>query len=108
VVFYFASLQKLEGPTAPVKKEEEEAGADVRGLVALPTGLHGCRPTTMTLYGSLGQVRISVAALGADFLDEVGGHLHKKPDRAYTKAGPYTTTTTTIPISPYLAWGVFR
>jgi hypothetical protein len=63
----------------------------------------------MTLYASLGQVRISVAALGADFLDEAGGHLHKKADRAYTKAGPYTTTTTTtIPISPYLAWGVFR
>lgn len=60
----------------------------------------------MTLYASLGQVRISVAALAADFVDEVGGHLHKKADRAYTKAGPYTTTT--IPISPYLAWGVFR
>jgi len=30
----------------------------------------------MTLYASLGQVRISVAALAADFLDEVGGHLH--------------------------------
>jgi len=94
----------MEGPTAPVKKEEEEAGADVQGLVALPTGLHGFRPT-MTLYASLSQVRISVAVLAADFLDEVGGHLHKKADRAYTKAGPYTTTT--IPISPYLAWGVF-
>jgi len=59
----------------------------------------------MTLYAVLGQVRILVAALAADFLDEVGGHLHKKADRAYTKAGPYTTT---IPISLYLVWGVFR
>jgi len=59
----------------------------------------------MTLYALLGQVRILVATLAADFLDKVGGHLHKKADRAYTKAGPYTTTT--IPISPYLAWGVF-
>jgi len=67
-------MSGMKGPTAPVKKEEEEAGADVRGLVALPTGLHGCRPTTMTLYGSLGQVRISVAALGADFLDEKPCH----------------------------------
>jgi len=95
----------MEGPTAPVKKEEEEVGAEVQGLVALPTGLHGCR-LNMTLYASLGQVRILVAALGANFLDEVGGHLHKKADLAYTKAGPYTTTT--IPISPYLTWGVFR
>jgi len=30
---------------------------------------------------------------------------NKKTKRAYTKAGPYTTT---IPISPYLAWAAFR
>jgi len=31
-----------------------------------------------------GQVRISVAALGADFLDEVGGHLHQKAETVPT------------------------
>jgi len=78
----------MEGPTAPVKKEEEEAGADVRGLIALPTGLHGCRPT-MTLYALLSQVRISVAALAANFLDKVGGLSQAgTPMTALSRQGP--------------------